>query len=308
MKRVLIIVVLVVAAAALGLWRSHPGVRASLNRAVNGAGDDSAGVTGDETRKSFELKPGARVQIQGINGRVEIQTSDTKTAEVFVKRVADSPNSLRRREMIIEQTSDGLLVRSQQNHLGFWDHLFGHDPKEEVTIKAPRAIALAIKGINGGVTSGDIDGSLEVKGINGRLELGAASDYAEIGGINGNIVVGFKHLGERGARLNGINGGIELRLANGLNADLTTRGMNGNVRSDISEVTVNKDDSGSRYSAHIGNGGPQIELRGINGNIRLTRRDSAPTSSASSEKKPAPSAEKSGKSEAEAKSAKNSGN
>jgi len=305
MKRVLIVVVLVVAAASLGLWRSHGGVRAGLNRVVNGAGDDSAGVTGDEIRKSFQLKPGARVQVQGINGRVEIQTSDTKTAEVYVKRVADSPNSLRRREMIIEETSDGLLVRSQQNHVGFWEHLFGHDPKEEVTIKAPRAIALAIKGINGGVTSGDIEGSLEVKGINGRLELGAASDYAEIGGINGNIVVGFKHLGERGARLNGINGGIELRLANGLNADLTTKGMNGNVRSDISEVTVNKDDSGSRYSAHIGNGGPQIELKGINGNVRLTRGDNSTASSASSEKKP--SAEKPGKSESETKSVRSSG-
>ncbi len=305
MKRVLIVVVLVVAAASLGLWRSQGGVRAGLNRVVNG--DDSAGVTGDETRKGFELKPGARVQIQGINGRVEIQTSDTKTAEVFVKRTADSPSSLRRREMIIEQTSDGLVVRSQQNHLGFWDHLFGHDPKEEVTIKAPRAIALAIKGINGGVTSGDIDGSLEVKGINGRLELGAASDYAEIGGVNGDIVVGFKQLGARGARLNGINGGIELRLANGLNADLTTRGMNGNVRSDISEVAVNKDESGSRYSAHIGNGGPQIELRGINGNVRLTRRDNPAVSSASSEKKALPGVEKSGKSETESKSARNTG-
>ena len=304
MKRVLIIVVLVIAAATLGLWRSHGSVRAGLSRVVNGAGDDSAGVTGDETRKSFELKPGARVQVQGINGRVEIQTSDTKTTEVFVKRAADSPSSLRRREIIIEQTSDGLLVRSQQNHLGFWEHLFGHDPKEEVTIKAPRAIALSLKGINGGVTTGDIDGSLEVKGINGRVELGAASEYAEISGINGGIVVGFKQLGERGARLNGVNGGIELRLANGLNADLTTRGINGTVRSDISEVTVNKDESGSRYSAHIGNGGPLIELRGINGNVRLTRTDSAATSSASSEKKPATGTEKSA---ADAKSVKNSG-
>lgn len=306
MKRVLIIVVLVIGAATLGLWRSHGGVRAGLSRVVNAAGDDSPGVTGDETRKSFELKPGARVQIQGINGRVEIQTSDTKTAEVFVKRAADSPSSLRRREMIIEQTSDGLLVRSQQNHLGFWEHLFGHDPKEEVTIKAPRAIALAIKGINGGVTSGDIDGSLEVKGINGRLELGAASEYAEISGVNGNIVVGFKQLGERGARLNGVNGGVELRLANGLNADLTTRGMNGNVRSDISEVTVNKDESGSRYSAHIGNGGPQIELKGINGNVRLTRGANSTASSDANEKKPAAPTEKAAKSAADAKSTKTS--
>jgi hypothetical protein len=92
-------------------------------------------------------------------------------------------------------------------------------------------------------------------------------------------------LGDRGARLNGINGGIELRLAKGLNADLTARGMNGNVRSDISEVTVDSEEHGSRYSAHIGTGGAPITLSGINGNVRLTRTESAAANPASTEKK-----------------------
>jgi hypothetical protein len=295
MKRVLIVVILVVAAASLGLWRSHGGVRAGLNRVVGASDNNSQGATGDETRKSFELKPGARVEVQGINGRVEIQTSDTKTAEVYVKRTADSPGSLRRRELIIEQTADGgLLVRCKQNHVGFWDHLFGHDPKEEVTIKAPRQIALALKGINGGVTTGDIDGTVEAKGINGRVELGQASEFAEIGGINGSIVVGLKQLGDRGASIKGVNGGIELRLANGLNADLTAKGMNGSVRSDIPEVVVDKEGPGSRYSARIGSGGAPIVLSGINGNVRLTRSET-PASAAASDKPAAPGTEKAAK-------------
>jgi hypothetical protein len=286
MKRVLIVVVLVVAAASLGLWRSKGGVQ-GLSRIVGASSDNSEGVTSDETRKTFELKPGARIQVQGINGKVEIQTSDTTTAEVYVRRTGDSPSSLRRREMIVEQTADGLMVRSKQNHVGFWDHLFGHNPKEEVLIKAPRQIALSIKGINGAVTTGDIDGSLEAKGVNGRVELGQASESAELSGINGNIVVGLKNLGERGASIKGVNGGIELRLASGLNADLTAQGMNGSVRSDIPEVTVDKEEPGSRYSAHIGTGGAPITLSGINGNVRLTRAANSTETSTASEKKPA---------------------
>jgi hypothetical protein len=301
MRRVLIVVLLVVAAAVLGLWRSQGGVRQGLSRAVGASEDNSPGVTGDETRKSFDLKPGTRIEVQGINGKVEIQTTDTTTAEVYVRRIADSPQSLRRREMTIEQTADGLLVRARQNHLGFWDHLFGHNPTEEVTIKAPRQIALALKGINGRVTTGDIDGPLEVKGINGRVELGAASQYAELSGINGNIAVGLKQLGERGARFSGVNGGIELRLANELNADLTARGMNGNVRSEIPEVIVDKEEPGSRYSARIGSGGAPIELKGINGNVRLIR--DAAASAAANEKKSAPVTAKAAKSAADAKSA-----
>ena len=68
MRKVLIVVVLVVAAACLGLWRTNGGVRQGLSRAVGMPADNSEGVTSDETRKSFELKSGDRVSVQGING------------------------------------------------------------------------------------------------------------------------------------------------------------------------------------------------------------------------------------------------
>jgi Putative adhesin len=284
MKRVLIIVVLLAAAAMLGMWRTQGGVRQGLDRIVGVSDDDSPGVTGDETRKNFELQPGARIEVQGINGKVEIQTSDTKTAEVYVRRTADSPSSLRRREMIIEQTSDGLMVRSRQTHVGFWAHLFGHDPTEEVTIKAPRQIALSFRSINGRVTSSDIDGYLEAKGINGRVELGLIRESVDLSAINGNITVGLTELGARGARLSAINGNIELRLASNVNADLTAKAMNGNVRSDIPDVNVDREERGSRFSARIGNGGVPISISAINGNVRLTRPDNPAASSTSNSK------------------------
>jgi hypothetical protein len=278
MKRVLIVVVLIVAAAVLGLWRSHGGVRAGLGRVMNSSGDGSPGVTGDETRKTFDLKAGATI-------RVDIQTaSDTKTTEVFVKRTGDNPSSLRRRDIIIEQTSEGLLVRSRQNHTGLWDHLFGKDPKEEVTIKASRDIALTLKGINGHVNAGDITGALEVRGVNGRVETGTAGESAEVSGINGSISIGLKQLGEHGARFSGINGGVEIRLSVGLNADLRARGMNGRVVSEVSDVTVERENAWSNYSSQIGKGGPLIEISGINGNVRLTRGENPSAASAPGDK------------------------
>lgn len=304
MKRVLLVVLLVVAAATLGLWRSHGGVRSGLSKAVGISSDNSQGEGRDEIRKSFELQPGARVEVQGINGKVEIQTSDTRTAEVYVLRTGKNSDSLTRREVIIEQTSTGLLVKAKESrHVGFWAHLFGSNPHEDVTIKAPRQISLALRGINGRVTSGDIDGAIEAKGINGRIELGQSSESADISGINGNLVVGLRSLGERGASFKGINGGVELRLASDLNADLTAKGMNGNVRSDIPDVTVDKEEPGSRYSAHIGNGGSPITLSGINGNVRLTRSES-PASSNAAEKKTFAASEKAAKPVADVKGTK----
>ena len=295
MKRVLIVIALLVLAAVLGLWRSHGGVRAGLSRVVSGA-DETAASAGsvDETRKTFQLKPGEKVWIQGINGRVEIQTSDTSTAEVYVKRTGQNAASLQRRQIIVEQNSDGLLVRSRQVFNGVWDHLFGHDPKEEVVIKAPRQIALQLRGINAKVYATDIDGPLDMKGMNGNAEIGEVGESLSLDGINGSVVVGLKKLDERGARIHGVNGGIELRLAPGLNADLTAKGMNGSVKSEISDVTVEKTDW-SRFSARIGNGGPEIEIRGINGNVRLTRSGDAASASSDADKSKAPAVSKSAK-------------
>jgi DUF4097 and DUF4098 domain-containing protein YvlB len=273
MKRAAIVVILVLAAAVLGFWRSSGGVRQGFSRVVGAAANETQqGDTREEIRKSFELQPGARIEISGINGHVDVQTSDTKTAEVYVLRIAGSRDSLNRREVTVEQTATGgLIVKARQVSHGFWEHLFGTKSNENVTIKAPRAIVLAIRGVNGTVISGDVDGAIEAKGINGRVELGAASDSADITGINGNVSVGLNKLGNTGARVSGINGNIELRLGAGLNADLTTKGMNGNVRSDTSDVTVDKDEYGSHYSAKIGSGGSPITISGINGNVRLTR-------------------------------------
>lgn len=308
MRRVLIVVVLIVAAAILGLWRSQGGVRQGLSRAMGASSDDSQGDVRDEIRRSFELQPGARVEVQGINGSVDVQTSDSKTAEVYVLRTAGNRDSLARREITVEQTANGLLIKGKQaRHTGIWEHLFGgRKPNEQVTIKAPRQIALAFKGVNGHVNSGDIDGPVEVKGVNGKVDLGQTSSSAEISGVNGRISLGLKTLDDRGARVSGVNGGIELRLANGLNADLTAKGMNGNVRSEIPEVTVDKEEYGRNYSARIGTGGAPITISGINGNVRLIRGESTATAPVTtSDKKAAPS-EKAQKPASEARSAKSS--
>ena len=305
MRRVLIVVVLVVAAAILGLWRTHGGVRQGLRSAVGIPNDNVQGDARDEIRKSFQLQPGDHVEIQGINGPVTIETSDTKTAEVYVLRTANSNDALSRREVVVEQTAIGLSVRGREaRHTGLWDHLFGRNSNEQVTIKAPRQIALSIRGVNGHVTTGDITGSLEARGINGRVQLGSASDFADLAGINGNITVGLEELGERGARLSSINGNIELRLGAALNADLTAKGMNGNMRSEIPEVTVEKQQFARQYSARIGKGGTPVTMSGINGNVRLTRGEAAATSSNAGEKKSA-AKQKSNKPSLESENSKN---
>jgi hypothetical protein len=276
MKRVLLLAALVIIAAIAGIVRSH--TRVSRNGfQINVSAAAANGEQRDEIRKSFDLVPGAEVHVSGINGSVTVETSDSKTAEVYIVRTAREAGGLERRKMVVEGTSNSLTVRGEKGDAGFFDRMFGSNPTERVTLKLPRQVYLSTSGVNGSVTVGDLDGTIVVTGINGKVEVGQASGSAQFHGINGNISVALRTLNQDGIKVSGINGNIELRLGSGVNADLEAHGMNGNVRSDVSDIMVNKSEHGNKYSARIGSGGNPIEVSGINGNVRLTRTASSST-------------------------------
>jgi hypothetical protein len=274
MKRVIILLVLVAVAGLAGVAvRSASGPH-GLKGLV--ASHNSAGDVREEIRRSYELAPGAHVELSGLNGSVKIETSDSKTAEVYIERIGDSQESLARRKVTVDGDANSLRISGERGDGGFFARIFASKPSERVTLKLPRQIALYAKGVNGTVTVGDLEGPVDMRGVNGRVEIATTTGTADFKGINGNIVVGVKKLDAAGVSLKGINGNIELKLAEDLNADLEAHGMNGRVVSDLPGVTVDETKRGN-YSARIGTGGNAINAKGINGNIRLTRGGAATT-------------------------------
>ncbi|MDQ2922219.1 MAG: hypothetical protein M3R52_11500 [Acidobacteriota bacterium] len=276
MKKIILVVVLITIAGVAGLVRSH-----TKSGGIGGwprfssHHNPSAGDVREEIRKSYELSPGARVEVSGINGAVKIETSDSKTADVYIERTGASQEALNRRKIIIDSTPSGLTIRGENGDASILSHIFGSKPSERVTLRLPRQVSLVAKGINGSVVVGQIEGPVEVQGINGKVQIDQASGSAEFKGINGNISVGLKQLDKEGMDISSINGNIELRLGEGVNADLETHGMNGNVTSDLPNVVVDRSKRGS-YSAQIGRGGNSISASGINGNIRLKQLTAQP--------------------------------
>ncbi len=281
MKKIIVVVLLVGIAGIAGIVRSRThstgGIR-NWSQVIDGD-KSSGGELREEIRKSFELSPGARVEVAGINGGVKIETSDSRTAEVYVERFGNSQEVLSRRKVTIDATSVSLTVRAENSNTSFFARIFGSKPSERVTLRLPRSVSLVARGINGSVFAGEIDGKVEVKGVNGKVDIAQASGAAIFKGINGNIAVGLNQIDKGGVVINGINGNIELRINDNVNATLDAHGMNGNVVSDLPNVAVDKGKHG-RYSAQIGNGENSINASGINGNIRLTRMMTATTGTA----------------------------
>ena len=269
MKKIILVVVLIAIAGVAGLVRSHTRAGGSIREwPLVFNQDPSAGQAREEIRKSYELSPGARVEVSGINGAVKIETSGNKTADVYIERTGASQEALNRRKITIESTPSGLTIRGEKSDASLLGRIFGSNPSERVTLRLPRQVSLVAKGINGSVIVGEIEGPVEVHGINGKVQIDQASGSAEFKGINGNISVGLNQVDKAGIDISGVNGNIELRLGEGVNADLETHGMNGSVTSDMPNVVVDKSKRGS-YSAQIGRGGNSISASGINGNIRL---------------------------------------
>jgi hypothetical protein len=276
MKRIILVVLLVGIAGVAGIVRSYSRSGHSISEIPEAitSGADSGVETREDIRQNFDLAPGAKVEVAGINGAVKIETADIKIAEVHIQRIARSAEEMSRRKILIESSPTSLKIRGEKGDAGLLARLFGSSPTERVTLRLPRQVALVAEGVNGAVTVGEIDGPVEIQGINGRVEVAQAAGSAQFHGINGNITVSLNKLEQDAVGLNGINGNIELRLSEGVNVDLEAHGMNGNVVSDLPGFVLEKAKHGS-YFAHIGSGGSSISANGINGNIRLTSAKTA---------------------------------
>ena len=224
-----------------------------------------------ELNQSYQLVPGAQVEVSGINGPVEISTSDTDRAEVHIEITARDDDALQDNQINVRQNGTGLVVRGERRQRWrFWRWLRGGDNvRQRVTLKLPRAVDLTAKGVNGRVTVGELEGPVHISGVNGKVEISRAIGTAEINGVNGAVALGLAGLTGDGLRVSGVNGRVELRFSDEVNADLTVRGLNGNVTNELPDATLTHEGHAT-WRGRIGDGGTPISINGVNGSIRLT--------------------------------------
>src|ERR1051325_6794732 len=132
----------------------------------------------DEINQTFTLDSGARVEVRGVNGTVDIETGNGATAEVHVVRKARNREDLNYHKIFVEQTAGGLVVRGEEKNHDNGDHQVRH----EVTLRLPRQIDLSVSGVNGRATVGAIEGPVAISGVNGAVDVAQAVGYANLSG------------------------------------------------------------------------------------------------------------------------------
>ena len=254
---------------------AHRSFAAKIHKAANGesnqSSDDSAFTAREEIRQSFTFAPNARVEIAGINGSLDVETTDGNAAEIVIVRLAKNPDTLVKRKTKINFENNSLYIRcNQRESQGIWDSLTeSGELRTRATLKLPRSIEFIASGVNGKVNIGAVDGMVEMHGINGQLKIAKAVGRLELSGINGKSEVAVSKLSNDGININGINGNIDLRFLDEVNANLQVNGINGRVNTDLPSLKV-EEQKHNNYRAVLGAGGTQIEVSGMNGNLSLS--------------------------------------
>ena len=258
----------------------------------------------DEINRTFQLAPGARVDVSSIRGPVEITTTDSATAEVQIIRTARTRADLEYHKIEVEQTANSLVVRGVQEPERDRQNV---QVNHHVILKLPRRIGLSVKSVSGWIKIGDVDGptslssisgsadlgnvggKLQVSSISGSLEIGNVGADARVTSISGNVGLGqingslevssvsgsvkatLVSLSPQGIHIKSVSGSVEIGFKSEVNADFDAKDVSGQVYLEVPNVIRDSEAKSSNVRARIGAGGTPITISSVSGNIRLTQ-------------------------------------
>lgn len=146
-----------------------------------------------------------------------------------------------------------------------------NDVSVEFTVKVPAKINYTASTVNGGVSADGLGADAELETVNGDVSVNAAG-VVRATTVNGSIDATSGTNNWSGElKFNTVNGGITLRVPDGLNADLRASTVNGRITTDF-PVTVTGSMSPRSLRGKIGTGGRDLEMETVNGSIEIRKR------------------------------------
>lgn len=170
-----------------------------------------------------------------------------------------------------------------------WGNDWGHDMRDEpqysfryqYTLKVPKEATIDAKTINkGDVYVKDIK-TVKACNVNGSVEIKNVNQVLQASSVNGDITINFLENPKNAIDFNTVNGDFNLELPNNLNAKVFFDSMNGALFTAFDYQTlrpkVEKSEKngtfkiGTKTGVEIGNGGPELSFKSINGNVYLKK-------------------------------------
>jgi len=233
--------------------------------ALMGAFSSPARAVDEVFQKTYPLAPEGILELQNVNGSVQITGWDRDAVEVrAVKRTQRDAAELDRVQISVSPTMGRVAIETR------YPADEGVEVFVEYTIRVPRHAQLReVNTVNGTVRVSGVDSSGNLRSVNGNVELLDSSGAFSARTTNGDLRLELRNLDSAGPfSAETVNGSILLALGPGAGASLEVRTMNGDFRSDLPVSVLGA--SGSReFRGRLGRGGNTLALHTVNGTIRI---------------------------------------
>ena len=218
-----------------------------------------------EFNQSYPLQPGGSLELQNVNGTVDVQGWDRDVVEVHaVKTAKHRESDLERVSIEVDARPDAVSIstRYPQNE--------GVEVAVDYTIHVPHGAHVEHIGtVNGTLRIAGVEAVEDLHTVNGNIEVFEAGGSVHAHTTNGNVHLEMAHLPDKaGAFAETTNGSLVLAVPSDMQADLEARCLNGNFSSEL-PMTMESNQRPREMHGKLGRGGAPIHLRTVNGGIRV---------------------------------------
>ena len=228
--------------------------------------ESGAVVSGDDTTitRTFGLDPGASFSTHIVNGNVTVVGSeDADEAVVKIVKHGGSVQERASTRVLAAESEEGVMLVSGAAPGGPVSVSY------EITVPRRGLRKLELSAQKGDVKVSEFDGELDLKVSNGNVSV--ASDGAVRSRVaNGRTSVTYAGRHEEAQEFSVVNGELEVSLPGEQEVDLKAASTNGRIEVDGAlPFKAERRGPGQRVEAELGGGGAALNVKVVNGNIRL---------------------------------------
>ena len=251
--------------------------------ATPSAAQQSAGTTSNDNTFDWSgaIPEGSWLRIANLNGAISVEPASGNTAEVHGEKKWREGDPSRVR-FVVSKDGDNVTVcalwheddscdedgyRSRGHHDD--DH---NDVSVKFTVKLPKGVRVRANSVNGALDIAGASAEVVAHTVNGRIDAASTSGPVDAETVNGSIHVRMDAIPSNTESLeySTVNGSVTLEVPSSFSGELEMETVNGSLQSDF-PVTMQGRFNPRHLRAKIGDGGPTIRLRTVNGSVQLKK-------------------------------------
>jgi DUF4097 and DUF4098 domain-containing protein YvlB len=243
---------------------------AACDIALSGAREEAT----ETVTRSFPLSAGGTLDIETVNGRIEVVAGTGRTVEVKAVKVAKAATKegaaelLKKLQIKEEVTADLVKLRAERSGNGPSLNGWGTSTEIRYFVKVPANTKVTLSTTNGHIEVVDTTAAATLETVNGQINARGLGGAVKASTVNGGVDIGFAAL-SGDVTVETTNGGVTVRLPADAKALLLGRTTNGGLSVDGLDVEE-VERSRRRVEARLNGGGSRVEAETTNGGITFT--------------------------------------